>query len=184
MSRDACFILLCTIALLTADTAVAENSRRAWDASISARILNVRAGPGRGYPIVSILRRGEKVRAFGEEGRWLHIREFSDDGATGWVHRSFVRLPKDFMAPAFSDAENAFLDSVSERGDLSELSIEADDRISIILKAGIAADRAGSIARELACAWRDLLNPKRVVTATVWPPDGLGDGWLKQESCP
>ncbi|MBO22063.1 MAG: hypothetical protein CMM26_06815 [Rhodospirillaceae bacterium] len=184
MYRNACFILMSALMLLAGGTAVAGDLKRGWETSISARILNVRAGPGEGHSIVGKLKRGDKIRAFDESGRWVHIRGFDDSDATGWVHRSFVLLPPDFMAPAFGDAENAFLEWASERGDLSEVSVEADDRISIVLGTGVPADWAEMIAREVACTWRDLLDPRRDVTATVWPLDGPGDGWLNQTRCP
>lgn len=184
MCRHAISICLGVLLLLTGGTGIADESKRSWEATISARTLNVRAGPGEGHPIVGKLKRGDKARAFDEDGRWVHIREFDDTGATGWVHRSFVRLPKEFMAPAFGEAENDFLEWASERGDLSEVSVEADDRISIVLAPDVAEAQADAIARDVACAWRDLLDPKVAVTATVWPDTGTGDGWLSQTSCP
>ena len=184
MCRNIMSIILGGLLLLTSSLGIADEPRRSWDATISARTLNVRSGPGEGHPIVSKLKRGDGVRAFDEDGRWVHIREFDDTGAEGWVHRSFVRLPKEFMAPAFGEAENAFLEWASERGDLSEVSVEADDRISIVLGDGVAAERADAIAREVACAWRELLDPKVDVTATVWPESGPDAGWLTQMRCP
>lgn len=184
MCRHAISISLGVLLLLTASGGIADESRRSWDATISARTLNVRAGPGEGHPIVGKLKRGDKAVAFDEDGRWVHIREFNDTGAVGWVHRSFVRLPKDFMAPAFGEAENAFLEWASERGDLSEVSVEADDRISIVLGEGVAVTRADEIARDVACAWRELLSPKVAVTTTVWPETGTAAGWLTQTRCP
>ncbi len=184
MHRYLVSIFLGMLLLLTGTWGIADESRRSWDTTISARTLNVRSGPGEGHPIVGKLKRGDGARAFDEDGRWIHIRDFDDTGATGWVHRSFLRLPKDFMAPAFGDAENSFLEWASERGDLSEVSVDADDRISIVLGDGVAVARADAIAREVACAWRDLLDPKVAVTATVWPDTGTGAGWLTQTRCP
>lgn len=184
MSRNTVSIFLGVFLLLTSSQGIADESRRSWEATISARTLNVRAGPGEVHPIISKLKRGDDVRAFDQDGRWVHIREFDDTGVSGWVHRSFVRLPKDFLAPAFGEAENAFLEWASERGDLSEVSVEADDRISMVLGDDVAAERADGIAREVACAWRELLDPKVDVTATVWPEAGPGAGWLTQTRCP
>ena len=184
MCRNTISIFLGVLLLLTGSLGIADDSPRSWDATISARTLNVRAGPGERHPIVGKLKRGDSARAFDEDGRWIHIREFDDTAATGWVHRSFVRLPKEFMAPAFGEAENAFLEWASGRGDLSEVSVEADDRISIVLGDDVAVERADEIARDVACAWRDLLDPKVAVTATVWPDTGPGEGWLTQTRCP
>ncbi|MGB0570453.1 MAG: SH3 domain-containing protein [Alphaproteobacteria bacterium] len=177
-------IFLGAFLLLTGSAGIADEPKRSWEAMISARTLNVRAGPGESHPIVGKLKRGDKARAFDEDGRWIHIREFDDTDAMGWVHRSFVRLPKEFMAPAFGEAENNFLEWASQRGDLSEVSVEADDRISIVLGPGVAVEGAGAIARDVACTWRDLLDPKVAVTAVVWPDTGTGAGWLTQTRCP
>ena len=87
MCRNIMSIILGGLLLLTSSLGIADESRRSWDATISARTLNVRSGPGEGHPIVSKLKRGDGVRAFDEDGRWVHIREFDDTGAEGWVHR-------------------------------------------------------------------------------------------------
>jgi SH3-like domain-containing protein len=164
--------------------AAAQQSQRSWEGSISARSLNVRAGPGEGHEIVAKLGRGDKVVAFDRDGRWVSIREFDDAGTIGWVHRSFVRLPDDFMAPLFGDAENAFLEWASERGDLSEVSVDADDRLSLVLADGVAESRADAVARAVACEWRTRLSIAERVIATVWPPAGPAAGWISQVSCP
>jgi SH3-like domain-containing protein len=161
-----------------------ETGRRSWDGTIAARTLNVRAGPGEGYDVVARLERGAKVVAFDQDGRWIAIRGFDEDGVEGWVHRSFIRLPADFMAPAFGDAENAFLEWASERGDLAEVSVEADAQISMVLDAGIADARAAIIAREVACEWRERLAVETPVIATVWPAEGPTSGWIARVSCP
>lgn len=184
MDRRAIAVFVSVLLLASTAASVADEPRRSWEATIAARTLNVRAGPGEGHPVVARLKRGDKARAFDEDGRWVHIRSFDDSDATGWVHRSFVRLPKEFMAPAFGDRENAFLEWASERGDLSEVSVESDERISLVLGDGIAAARADAIAREVACAWRDRLEISAPVVATVWPVDGPQTGWIAQTSCP
>ncbi|MBS28961.1 MAG: hypothetical protein CL566_08590 [Alphaproteobacteria bacterium] len=184
MDRRAIAAFLCFLVLAATAAGAANETRRSWEATISARLLNVRAGPGEGHAIVTKLKRGDKARAFDEDGRWVHIHSFDDSGTTGWVHRSFIRLPKDFLAPAFGDAENAFLEWASERGDLSEVSVESDNRISLVLSVGVATASADEIAREVACAWRDRLEINASVVATVWPPEGPQKGWVAQTSCP
>ena len=183
MYKYLCAMFLCAVPLLAGGAGVSNEARRSWEASVYVRVLNVRSGPGEEHPIVGKLKRGSKVRAFDEDGRWVHVRDFDGSDRTGWVHRFFVRLPKDFMAPTFGDAENAFLEWVSHRGDLSEVSVEADDQVSIVLEYGVDAYLVHTIAREVACAWRDLFDPKFDVTVTVWSSARRSDSWLGQARC-
>ena len=162
----------------------AQEPPKTWEGTISARTLNVRAGPGQSRDIVARLKRGERVIAFDERDNWVHIREFDDSGKTGWVSRSFIRLPKSFMAPAFGDIENAFLEWASARGDLSVVSVEADNRLSLVLNRDLEREGAARVAREVACVYRDRLSLDGAVVATVWPASGPQNGWIVQVTCP
>ena len=133
------------------------------------------------------MNRGDRVEAFDEDGRWVRIRKFDDSGKTGWISRSFIRLPDDFMAPAFGDLENEFLEWASARGDLSVVSVDAEDRLSLVLDqegGSRSAASALAIAREVACAYRARLSLEVPVVATVWPESGPQDGWIIQARCP
>ncbi|MGQ0383748.1 MAG: SH3 domain-containing protein [Gammaproteobacteria bacterium] len=48
--------------------------------------LELRTGPGRGFPIVHVVERGERVRVLKRRTDWFHVRDA--DGREGWVHRS------------------------------------------------------------------------------------------------
>jgi len=50
--------------------------------------LELRTGPGRGYPIVQVVPRGETVRILKRRTDWFHIRDAA--GREGWVHRSQI----------------------------------------------------------------------------------------------
>lgn len=162
----------------------AEEPPKSWEGTITARTLNVRAGPGQSRDIVTRLKRGDRVIAFDEQDNWVHIREFDDSGKTGWVSRSFVRLPESFMAPAFGDIENAFLEWASDRGDLSVVSVEADNRLSLVLNQDLESAGAARVAREVACVYRARLSLEGPVVATVWSSSGPQDGWIVQVTCP
>jgi hypothetical protein len=171
-------ILLIGLALTPAMAVAAE---RVWEGTVKARSLNVRGGPGEGHEIVGKLRRGDKVVAVDEIGRWVRLQA---DQPT-WVSRRWLSLPDDFMAPAFSDAENKFLDWVADRGDLDQLSVDDPGRLSIVL-----ADRtqnetsAAGVAEEIGCAYRTQTGFDGEVTVTVWPAEGPEDGWIVQSTCP
>lgn len=178
------FLCIVFLSLTLNGAVMASDSPKSWEGTITARSLNVRAGPGQGQKVVATLKRGDRVEAFDEDGRWVRVRNFDDSGKTGWVSRSFVSLPEDFMAPAFGDLENAFLEWASARGDLSVVSVEAEDRLSLVLDQDTERASAGQVAREVACTYRERLALEAPVTATVWPASGLQDGWIVQVTCP
>lgn len=163
---------------------MAQDIPTSWEGTISARTLNVRAGPGKSRDVVVQLKRGDRVIAFDEQDKWVHIRDFDGSGKTGWVSRAFVSLPKSFMSPAFGDTENEFLEWASARGDLSVVSVEADNRLSLVLEKDSEEASAAAVAREVACAYRERLSLDVPVVATVWPAAGPQDGWIVQVSCP
>jgi len=171
--------------MIVAGQSLAQEPRRErgiWAGEITARSLNVREGPGENYEIVGKLKRGDKVEAVDAIGRWVRLNEEKD----AWVSRRFVKLPEDFMAPAFSDAENAFLDWAAERGDLEEISVDGDGRISVVLITELKGDAeaAAAIARDVGCGYREQLALEAPVTVTVWPEGGPAEGWVAQASCP
>lgn len=184
MNRPIRFLCAVLMLLPLSGTATASDSPKSWEGTIAARTLNVRAGPGQGQKVVATLKRGDRVAAFDEDGRWVRVRDFDDSGRSGWVSRSFVNLPEDFMAPAFGDLENEFLEWASARGDLSVVSVEAEDRLSLVLDQETERARAADVAREVACAYRERLVLEAPVTATVWPASGPQDGWIVQVICP
>lgn len=166
---------------------------RVWQGTIRVKKLNVRGGPGEGYDVVAKLKRGDKVTAIDQSGRWVRVTGLKIDGDDGdaaapeieaWVHRSFLNLPKDFLAPAFGDEENDFVDWAIARGDLSELSIESSERLSVVLAEDTDTNHASLIAFELGCAYRQQLKITDPVTVTVWTPKGAAAGWLAQVICP
>ena len=50
--------------------------------------LELRTGPGRGYPIVQVVPRGETVQILKRRTDWFRIRDGA--GHEGWVHRSQI----------------------------------------------------------------------------------------------
>ncbi len=166
---------------LTVPPAAATAEERSWEGTVQARSLNVRGGPGEGHEIVGKLRRGDKIIAIDEVGRWVRLKA---DRPT-WVSRRWLSLPENFMAPAFSDAENKFLDWVAGRGDLEQLSVDDQGRLSIIL-ADQTQNEAGAagVAEEIGCAYRTQTGFDGEVTVTVWPAEGPEDGWIVQSTCP
>jgi uncharacterized protein YgiM (DUF1202 family) len=54
--------------------------------------LNIRSGPGTGYPIIGALLQGDEVTVTGRNkaSTWLAIR--TDDGTEGWVYADYTRV--------------------------------------------------------------------------------------------
>ena len=155
-----------------------------WEGKVVVDRLNVRAGPGESYAIVGKLKRGDSVIAVDESGRWIRIEGIGDGKTDGWAYRAFLRLPEGFMAPAFGDEENAFIDWAAARGDLAEISIDATRRLSIVLAEPAGKSAAAAIAREIGCTWRERMELDEKVTVTVWPKTGPLQGWVAQATCP
>lgn len=64
-----------------------------WQVAVER--LNLRAGPGTGYPVVTTLKGGDAVESLGEtagsgEDVWLRVRAGTQEG---WVFRAFLREP-------------------------------------------------------------------------------------------
>jgi hypothetical protein len=175
-------LLIGTGAAIGDDEIAGERQPESWAGTIGVRSLNLRAGPGEGYPIVGTLKRGDAIVAIDESGRWVRLESSGETEV--WAYRAFVNLPADFMAPALGDAENAFIDWAAARGDLEEFSIDSSRRLSIVLAAPAVEATAAAIAREIGCAWRERMQLDEKVTVTVWPTGGPLGGWVAQATCP
>jgi hypothetical protein len=75
----ACALLLCLAGVAT--TARAEG----LEVIVADPFLELRTGPGRGFPIVHVVERGETVRVLKRRTDWFHVQDA--DGREGWVHR-------------------------------------------------------------------------------------------------
>lgn len=167
---------------IPADSQEIRRVRGIWQGTITARSLNVRAGPGENHDIVGKLTAGEEFEAVDQVGRWVRLNVDED----AWVHRGFVELPEDFMVPAFSAEENAFLEWAGGQPELDEISVDGDGRLSIVLidESDALVARAAELARDVGCAYREQVAYEDPVTVTVWPRGGPSAGWLEQATCP
>jgi hypothetical protein len=77
----ACMLLLCTAIAAATDS-------DGLEVIVVDPYLELRTGPGRGYPIVQVVQRGGKVRILMRRTDWFHVRD--SDGREGWVHRSQI----------------------------------------------------------------------------------------------
>ncbi len=155
---------------------------KSWLATVTARRLNVRSGPGEGYSVVETLEQGATVSAIAKSGDWIRL----DRAGEAWVARGFLKLPDDFMRPLFREADNAFLDWAAATGNFEELSVESDGRLSVIMTRTLYADpvRLEKVARDTACAYRDSAAHRGDVQVTVWAADGPAAGLVRQVRCP
>lgn len=77
----ACVLLLCAAATAAADS-------DALEVIVVDPYLELRTGPGRGYPIVQVVARGATVRILKRRTDWFLVRDA--DEREGWVHRSQI----------------------------------------------------------------------------------------------
>jgi hypothetical protein len=75
----ACALLLC---LAVATQARAEG----LEVIVADPYLELRTGPGRGFPIVYVVERGERVRVLKRRTDWFQVQDAG--GHQGWVHKS------------------------------------------------------------------------------------------------
>lgn len=54
--------------------------------TVADPFLDVRTGPGRGYPVTQVVKRGEQVTIEKRRTDWFKVVD--KDGRSGWVHRS------------------------------------------------------------------------------------------------
>lgn len=59
--------------------------------------LNLRRGPGTGYPVVLTMAQGSSVELLGQQGSWLFVRHVS--GAVGWAHRDYFVTTRQVQKP-------------------------------------------------------------------------------------
>ena len=55
--------------------------------------VNIRTGPGRGYPIVTMVNTGKVLKLKGQIGSWYQV-DVPDQHVTGWIHSSLVRVDR------------------------------------------------------------------------------------------
>lgn len=77
----ACALLLCAGAALASD-------HDALEVIVVDPYLEMHTGPGRGFPIVQVVPRGDKVQILKRRTDWFEIRDAA--GHEGWVHRSQI----------------------------------------------------------------------------------------------
>jgi nitrate reductase NapE component len=57
--------------------------------TVSATFANIRSGGENDFPIVTIVKKGDKLILLGESGEWLNIR--LENGMEGWIDNKFAR---------------------------------------------------------------------------------------------
>jgi hypothetical protein len=80
--------LLIACALLLCAGAGAAAERDALSVIVVDPYLELHTGPGRGFPIVQVVPRGETVQILKRRTDWFQIRDAA--GHEGWVHRSQI----------------------------------------------------------------------------------------------
>jgi hypothetical protein len=61
-----------------------------WDGEVTGDRINLRAGPGTGYKVLTLVAKGTEVRVVGSRGDWHLVMQPDAAGKTAWIHRSLV----------------------------------------------------------------------------------------------
>lgn len=72
--------------------------------AVASTVVNVRAGPGGGHPVIAVLAPGERVRIDHCRGPWCLIRQ---SGPDGWVDANYLTTPRHYARHGFvADVEH------------------------------------------------------------------------------
>lgn len=98
--RLAVAMVLCAALLLLAPPATATAARLAQQtgyltATVTSEGLNVRSGPGAGYPRVTVVRRADTLIVLGRDASCAWLQVETPDGLFGWVAAQNTRLDGD-----------------------------------------------------------------------------------------
>jgi hypothetical protein len=61
-----------------------------WEGEVTGDRINLRAGPGTGYKVLTLVAKGTEVRVVGSRGDWHLVMQPDAAGKTAWIHRSLV----------------------------------------------------------------------------------------------
>ena len=56
--------------------------------SVKGNLVNLRTGPGTGYPVTWQLEKGYPLQVVSRKGNWYKVRDFEND--SGWISRAVV----------------------------------------------------------------------------------------------
>jgi len=87
-ARCACLIALALLALTPGHAVAADDELR--KAMVADPYLEMRTGPGRGYPIFHVVDRGESVEIVMQRTDWYFVR--AANGTEGWVDQTQMEL--------------------------------------------------------------------------------------------
>jgi opacity protein-like surface antigen len=76
-------LLLLVVTILNAGTV--QGAERRVEVQVAEPFLELRTGPGRGYPVTQVVERGATVAIVMRRTDWFQVR--AEGGAKGWVHR-------------------------------------------------------------------------------------------------
>jgi uncharacterized protein YraI len=99
-TKNYCSAILISACLVSTPTiAIADDDF--VTASVGAVFIELRTGPGRGYPVVDIAERGEKIELLKQRTDWIKIRTADDN--EGWVRSSDIAATQDEQGQALSE---------------------------------------------------------------------------------
>ena len=58
--------------------------------TVTGAVVNLRQGPGTGFPIITQVEQGDKLFEFARDGQWINV-ETATTGYSGWIYRTLVQ---------------------------------------------------------------------------------------------
>ncbi|MGI9265594.1 MAG: SH3 domain-containing protein, partial [Gammaproteobacteria bacterium] len=102
---------LCLIAALLAAPIVEARSKESPRVDVTAAYIELRSGPGRGYPVFHTIERGHEMSLVKRRTDWYRVR--TDRGVEGWVNRR--ELESGTGDPALQSLRDTAMDDYLER---------------------------------------------------------------------
>ena len=72
-----------TVSVREVSPVIPSSQDRGEKASVTVHVLNVRSGPGMGFPVTSQVREGDRLAIQGYAPEWLYVK--TSAGGFGWV---------------------------------------------------------------------------------------------------
>jgi hypothetical protein len=108
--------ILLSIALLVSSAVYADDETHYIDAYITASYVELRTGPGRGYPVFYIAERDQAVKLLKQRTSWVKVR--TENGKEGWVTQHSIAKTVDRDGLSMGEKLPQFADDGLRRWEL------------------------------------------------------------------
>lgn len=125
------------LALLLAFCPVGVSARdKAIQVQVADPFIDVRTGPGRGYPVFHVVEQGALIKVLKRRTQWIKVR--TPRGRIGWVYREQLARTLDGTGSYVALEDTRFEDYFRRHGELAVMVGELDNVTSLAVSVGFA----------------------------------------------